>query len=317
MTATTARPVWRHLMLLGQVRHDLVEPLVRVHPARPAPHRYVGYRLIQEPGDELAVHARGRGDLVDGKQPAVPQAPSGTPVLLIAGIALAVLAAGGFATVAALLIVVYAVVQPSGSKVVILAFNDAECTTVCPLTTAALVNAKEMLGAAGSQVQLLGINANPKAIAVEDLLSYSKLHGMLYQWRYLTGSLAQLESVWKAYSVGVTISQNQTDHEPAIFVIDTHGWLAKLYLTQQAYSAAAVLPGRDRRQRAGGGRLPGAGTYKLTLLVSPPVSARYLEYQGVWLKPHKVTFTFTGTRRRDRWRPPSALSPSPPMAPSP
>ena len=38
--------------------------------------------------------------------------------------------------------------------------------------------------------------------------------------------------------------------------------------------------------------LPGAGTYKLTLLISPPVSARHLEYQDVWLKPHKVTFTF-------------------------
>lgn len=38
--------------------------------------------------------------------------------------------------------------------------------------------------------------------------------------------------------------------------------------------------------------LPGAGTYTLTLLVSPPVSARHLEYQNVWLKPHRVTFTF-------------------------
>ena len=38
--------------------------------------------------------------------------------------------------------------------------------------------------------------------------------------------------------------------------------------------------------------LPGAGTYQLTLLVSPPVSARHLEYQNVWLKPHRVTFTF-------------------------
>jgi uncharacterized protein involved in high-affinity Fe2+ transport len=44
--------------------------------------------------------------------------------------------------------------------------------------------------------------------------------------------------------------------------------------------------------------LPGAGTYQLTLLISPPVSARHLEYQGVWLKPHKVTFTF-------RWHPAS------------
>ncbi len=126
-------------------------------------------------------------------------------------------------------------------KVVILAFNDAECTTICPLTTAALIQAKEMLGAAGSQVQLMGIDANPKAIAVEDLLSYSQLHGMSYQWQYLTGSLAQLQRVWKAYSVGVTISQNQTDHEPAIFVINPQGQLAKLYLTQQAYTAVPQL----------------------------------------------------------------------------
>jgi uncharacterized protein involved in high-affinity Fe2+ transport len=38
--------------------------------------------------------------------------------------------------------------------------------------------------------------------------------------------------------------------------------------------------------------LPGAGTYTLTLLVSPPVSARHVEYQNVWLTPHQVTFTF-------------------------
>jgi uncharacterized protein involved in high-affinity Fe2+ transport len=38
--------------------------------------------------------------------------------------------------------------------------------------------------------------------------------------------------------------------------------------------------------------LPGSGTYTLTLLVSPPVSARHVEYQNVWLKPHQVTFTF-------------------------
>jgi uncharacterized protein involved in high-affinity Fe2+ transport len=38
--------------------------------------------------------------------------------------------------------------------------------------------------------------------------------------------------------------------------------------------------------------LSGAGTYQLTLLISPPVSARHVEYQNVWLKPHKVTFTF-------------------------
>ena len=126
-------------------------------------------------------------------------------------------------------------------KVVILAFNDSECTTVCPLTTAALVDAKAMLGAAGSQVQLLGIEANPKAISVEDVQSYSQVHGMLYRWQYLTGSLPQLQRVWKDYSVGVTVNQNQIDHEPAIFVINQQGRLAKLYLTQLAYSAVPQL----------------------------------------------------------------------------
>jgi len=38
--------------------------------------------------------------------------------------------------------------------------------------------------------------------------------------------------------------------------------------------------------------LPGAGAYQLTLLVSPPVSARHIEYEHVWLAPHKVTFAF-------------------------
>ena len=38
--------------------------------------------------------------------------------------------------------------------------------------------------------------------------------------------------------------------------------------------------------------LPGPGTYHLSLLVSPPVSARHVEYQDVWLKPHRVNFTF-------------------------
>jgi Fe2+ transport protein len=44
--------------------------------------------------------------------------------------------------------------------------------------------------------------------------------------------------------------------------------------------------------------LPGPGDYKLSLLVSPPVSARHVEYQDVWLKPHRADFTF-------HWRPAS------------
>jgi cytochrome oxidase Cu insertion factor (SCO1/SenC/PrrC family) len=80
-------------------------------------------------------------------------------------------------------------------KVVILAFNDSECTTICPLTTSAMVDAKAMLGSAGSRVQLLGIDANPTATQIKDVRSYSELHGMVRQWHFLTGSLAALKRV--------------------------------------------------------------------------------------------------------------------------
>jgi len=38
--------------------------------------------------------------------------------------------------------------------------------------------------------------------------------------------------------------------------------------------------------------LPSAGLYHLTLLVSPPVAARHLEYKGLWLTAHRVHLTF-------------------------
>ena len=141
-------------------------------------------------------------------------------------------------------------------QVVILAFNDSECTTVCPLTTTAMVDAKEMLGPAGAHVALLGIDANPTATAVKEVRAYSTVHGMLHQWRFLTGSLPQLERVWKAYGIAVQIIRGQIDHTPALYVITPQGKLAKLYLTQMSYAsipqlgqllareASRLLPGR-------------------------------------------------------------------------
>jgi len=45
-------------------------------------------------------------------------------------------------------------------------------------------------------------------------------------------------------------------------------------------------------------KLAGPGEYKLSLLITPPVSARHLEYQHVWLVPHRVTVAFN-------WKPPT------------
>ncbi len=143
-------------------------------------------------------------------------------------------------------------------KVVILAFNDSECTTVCPLTTQSMVLAKELLGAAGNNVQLLGVVANPRATGVADAMAYSRAHGMVNQWDFLTGTLAQLKAVWSAYHIAVEIQQGLIDHTPALYVISQQGRLQKVYLTQLAYSSvtqsaqvlaaevAGLLPGHPK-----------------------------------------------------------------------
>jgi len=122
-------------------------------------------------------------------------------------------------------------------RVVMLSFEDSECTTVCPLTTQSMVLAKELLGKAGASVQLLGVDANPDAIKVADVMDYSRVHGMINQWDFLTGSLTQLRSVWKAYNIDVQIESGQIDHTPALYLIDQQGRLQKVYLTQMAYSS--------------------------------------------------------------------------------
>jgi len=122
-------------------------------------------------------------------------------------------------------------------KVVMLAFEDSQCTTVCPLTTQSMLQAKQLLGAAGNNVQLLGVDANPDATSVADVLSYSRTHGLVNQWDFLTGSLAQLKAAWGSYHIAVQIEQGQIDHTPALFLIDQQGRERKLYLTQMAYSS--------------------------------------------------------------------------------
>ena len=41
--------------------------------------------------------------------------------------------------------------------------------------------------------------------------------------------------------------------------------------------------------------LPGGGEYQMSLLISPPVSARHIEYENVWLHPHRVNVSFHWT----------------------
>jgi cytochrome oxidase Cu insertion factor (SCO1/SenC/PrrC family) len=145
-------------------------------------------------------------------------------------------------------------------KVVVLSFNDPKCTTICPLTTTALLRAKKLLGPAASRVELLGVGANPEATEVRWVRAYSQAHQMLHKWRFLTGSLPELKRVWRAYGIEAAVVNGAIDHTPATFVIDSRGRFSRLFMTQMSYSSvdqlgyelaqsiAALLPGKPRLQ---------------------------------------------------------------------
>ena len=191
-------------------------------------------------------------------------------------------------------------------RAILLAFVDSHCTTVCPLTTTSLLQAVSLLGPAARQVQLVGIDANPDATRVADVRDYSRAHGMMHSWEFLTGSLAQLKQVWRAYHVYVAAVQNNIDHEPAIFLITPGGREESIFLTQMAYTAtdqqgqvlanatAAVLPGHPHVSQSVSLRyLPGTAP---TVNVALPVAGGSTSGGTVTFgrgHPHLVVFFAT------------------------
>jgi cytochrome oxidase Cu insertion factor (SCO1/SenC/PrrC family) len=184
-------------------------------------------------------------------------------------------------------------------KVVVLAFSDSECTTICPLTTQSMLAAKQLLGAAGNKVQLLGVDANPDATAVSDVKAYSADHGLLNQWDFLTGTDKQLAAVWKAYDIYVAIEKGQIDHTPAVYIIDAAGREQKLYLTTMAYASitqaaeimaqevSSLLPGHPKLAKTESlAHIVGLGPTKTATLATLPSGSLTLG-PG---KPHLVMF---------------------------
>ena len=144
---------------------------------------------------------------------------------------------------------------------VVIAFIDSRCATVCPLTAAILRSALQRIGPAeAGRVQLVAVNANPIATRVSDVYRFSEDTGMLHEWKYLTGSPAQLKAVYRAYQVYVCVEHDgDVVHTAAIYVIDAQG-NERLYF-QTLDSGAVVTIGSETQAIVAGMRqwLPAVG----------------------------------------------------------
>jgi cytochrome oxidase Cu insertion factor (SCO1/SenC/PrrC family) len=185
-------------------------------------------------------------------------------------------------------------------KVVVLSFNDPECTTICPLTTTAMLRAKALLGPAARNVELIGIGANPEKTGVKWVRDYSQAHGMLHKWRFLTGSLPELKKVWRDYNIEAAVVGGAIDHTPATYVIDQRGRFSRLYVSQMSYSSVGQL-GEEMAQSISAllpGHPPLRGTQSLAAisLLGPMRQVRLPRFGGGTVRlgpgsgPHLVLF---------------------------
>ena len=115
-------------------------------------------------------------------------------------------------------------------KVVLLTFLDDTCTVDCPLIAQEFREAGQLLAADTRHVELVAINYNPLYTQVSYIRAFNRQEGMagVPNWLYLTGTLPQLQQVWRRYGVlppQVLPAGSMVGHGDYAFVLDQTGHL--------------------------------------------------------------------------------------------
>jgi cytochrome oxidase Cu insertion factor (SCO1/SenC/PrrC family) len=112
-------------------------------------------------------------------------------------------------------------------KVVLMTFLDPVCTTDCPLIAQEFRAAGQALGAASSKVELVAVVANPVYHQIADTQAFDRQEHLdqVPNWLYLTGSVPQLQQVWKDYGIAALIlpAGSMIGHPDLAYVIDQTG----------------------------------------------------------------------------------------------
>ena len=112
-------------------------------------------------------------------------------------------------------------------KVVLLTFLDPVCTSDCPLIAQEFRAAGQLLGASDRQVELVAVVANPVYHQVAYTQAFDRQEHLTQtpNWLYLTGSVPQLQQVWKDYGIAAQIlpAGSMIGHPDIAYVIDQAG----------------------------------------------------------------------------------------------
>jgi cytochrome oxidase Cu insertion factor (SCO1/SenC/PrrC family) len=129
-------------------------------------------------------------------------------------------------------------------RTVALTFLDDTCTTDCPVIAQEFRSADAALGSAAGRVDMVAINANPRFITPDYLAAFDHQEGLegVANWRYLTGSLPELEDVWRSYGEEVLYlpAGAMIGHSEFAYVIDATGHTRYILDTDPGPATAAT-----------------------------------------------------------------------------
>ena len=116
----------------------------------------------------------------------------------------------------------------STPPVVVLTFFDGPCNDICPVLADEIRAADADLGDRADRVEFVTVNTDPAALAVSaEAQAAGTALGTLPNWHIVTGPLAMLNAVWRAY--GISISLNAATgteaHSDVMDFIDPQGFV--------------------------------------------------------------------------------------------
>jgi protein SCO1/2 len=118
-------------------------------------------------------------------------------------------------------------------KAVLVTFLYTNCPDVCPLITANLRVAQNLMGAAtAAKAEIIAVSVDPKGDTPKAVATFLARHQMTGRMKYLVGSAHELAAVWKTWGVGSERDAQQpqfVNHSGLIYGITGSGKRLTLY----------------------------------------------------------------------------------------
>jgi len=114
-------------------------------------------------------------------------------------------------------------------KVVVLTFFGGRCDDICPVLGSEIRRAEAGMGAGAGRVSFLVVNTDPGVTSVAGLAAALRRTGLgdMPNWHMLTGPLATLNAIWRAYGVSITVTKatGAVVHNNLMYFVDPMGRL--------------------------------------------------------------------------------------------